>query len=86
MMLGLMTRVALRHTGRPALAPRGLPIWLALASAAALLRPCTPWLGAWAYAAAALAWALVFAAWLARHARDLVSPSLPREERLAGSA
>jgi uncharacterized protein involved in response to NO len=78
MMLGLMTRVALRHTGRPAVAPPGLRGWLALLSLAALLRVAAPWLGAWAHAVAAAAWALAFAAWLARHGRDLVAPSLPR--------
>ncbi|MBL8340125.1 MAG: NnrS family protein [Rubrivivax sp.] len=78
MMLGLMTRVALRHTGRPAVAPRGFGLWLALASVAAALRVGAPWLGPWAHAAAAAAWALVFAAWLAQHGVDLVSPSLPR--------
>jgi uncharacterized protein involved in response to NO len=78
MMLGLMTRVALRHTGRSAVAPRGFGWGLALASIAAALRVGAPWLGPWAHAAAAAAWALVFAAWLARHGVDLATPSLPR--------
>ncbi|MBL8325366.1 MAG: NnrS family protein [Rubrivivax sp.] len=80
MMLGLMTRVALRHTGRPAVAPRGFGWWLALAGVAAALRVGAPWLGPWAHAAAAAAWALVFAAWLARHGVDLATPSLPRAQ------
>jgi uncharacterized protein involved in response to NO len=79
MMFGLMTRVALRHTGRPAVAPPGLGAWLALLSVAALLRVAAPWLGPWAHATAAAAWALAFAAWLARHGPDLLTPSLPRE-------
>jgi uncharacterized protein involved in response to NO len=59
-------------------APRGLRGWLWVLSAAALLRVAAPWLGAWAFGAAAAAWALTFAAWLARHGPDLLAPSLPR--------
>jgi uncharacterized protein involved in response to NO len=79
MMLGLMTRVALRHTGRPAVAPRGLRAWLVVLSVAALLRVAAPWLGAWALGLAAAGWVLAFAAWLLRHGPELLAPSLPRD-------
>lgn len=81
MMLGLMTRVALRHTGRPLAAPRALGVWLALVSAATLARifAGTHHLGAGAIGFAALAWVGCFVAWLACHAHMLLAPSLPRK-------
>lgn len=80
MMLALMTRVALRHTGRAPLAPPALRWLLALASAATLLRILsTPLgLGAPAMALAAAAWGGCLIAWWAAHARMLLAPSLPR--------
>lgn len=81
MMLGLMTRVALRHTGRPLAAPRALGVWLALVSVAALARILagTHHLGAGAIGLAALAWVGCFVAWLVCHAHMLLAPSLPRK-------
>ncbi|MFO1288483.1 MAG: NnrS family protein [Rubrivivax sp.] len=75
MMLGLMTRVALRHTGRELRAPRWLPLALAAVSVAAALRIAAPWLGAAAWTMAALLWALAMAAWWMRFAGVLVRPS-----------
>ncbi|MBL8289811.1 MAG: NnrS family protein [Rubrivivax sp.] len=77
MMLGLMTRVALRHTGRAAAAPRWLPLALLAVSAATVLRLGAPWLGTAAWTAAALLWALAMAAWWLRFAGPLLRPSLP---------
>jgi len=78
MLLGLMTRVVLRHTGRPLAAPRALPWWLGLVNLAAVLRLAAPALGGWAWPAASLLWALSFAAWLVPHARMMGRASLPR--------
>lgn len=78
MLLGLMTRVVLRHTGRPLAAPRALPWLLALVNAAALLRVAAPALGDRVLPAASLAWALAFVAWLWMHAPLMARPSLPR--------
>ena len=84
MMLALMTRVALRHTGRPLRAPRQLPWLLLVVSVATLLRLLADTqvlggsAGTLAIAASALAFAACFLAWLAAHARMLLAPSLPR--------
>jgi len=75
MMLGLMTRVALRHTGRELRAPRWLPLALLAVSVAAALRIAAPWLGAAAGTMAALLWALAIGAWWVRFAGALVRPS-----------
>jgi uncharacterized protein involved in response to NO len=77
MMLGLMTRVALRHTGRALVAP-ALPVLLLLCNAGAALRLAAPALGGWAWSAAALLWGLAFAGWLAVYAPMLLRASLPR--------
>ena len=82
LMLGLMTRVVLRHTGRPLAAPRWLH-WACLALiAATLLRlASTIWvLGNWAIALAAVLWAAPFFIFAAVHASTLVGPSLPRNQ------
>jgi len=80
MMLGLMTRVVLRHTGRPLVAPRPMLAAWAMAFAGALLRLAATILslGPWAVALAALLWMVPFAIYLALFARMLVTPSLPR--------
>ncbi|HEX6017713.1 MAG TPA: NnrS family protein, partial [Burkholderiaceae bacterium] len=80
MLLGLMTRVVLRHTGRPLAAPRVLPWLLGLVNLAAVLRLIAPVLGGWAWPAASLLWAATFAAWLWRHARAMGRASLPRRD------
>ena len=80
MMLGLMTRVVLRHTGRALVVPRPMQIGWAMMFAAALLRLAATVheLGPWAVALAALFWAAPFAIYLLLFARMLVTPSLPR--------
>lgn len=83
-MLALMTRVALRHTGRPPLAPAWLSWACAALLAAALLRLCAGiWgLGGWAIALAAALWALPFVVFAAVFASALTGPSLPRDGTL----
>ena len=80
MMLGLMTRVVLRHTGRPQVVPPAMLSAYALMFAAALLRLAATvhGLGNWAIALATAAWILPFATYLALFARALLTPSLPR--------
>lgn len=83
MMLGLMTRVVLRHTGRPLRVPRPMLAAWAMMFAAALLRLAATvhGLGHWAVAVAALLWTAPFAIYLLLFARMLVAPSLPRAPR-----
>ncbi len=80
MMLGLMTRIALRHTGRPLVLPRAIVVAYLLLQAAALLRvgaAASPAGEAW-FVAAGAAWVAAFAIYLACFGSMLVSPSLPR--------
>jgi len=80
MMLGLMTRVALRHTGRPLVVPAAMVGAYLLVQVAALLRTGAALAGAgepW-IAAAGLAWIAAFGTYLACFGAILVSPSLPR--------
>ena len=83
MMLGLMTRVVLRHTGRPLRVPRPMLGAWAMMFAAALLRLAATvhGLGHWAVAVAALLWTAPFAIYLLLFAPMLVAPSLPRAPR-----
>ncbi|MBZ0143329.1 MAG: NnrS family protein [Rhodocyclaceae bacterium] len=80
MMLGLMTRVALRHTGRPLVVPGAMKLAYAMMFAAALLRLAATvhGLGAWAVALAAVLWGLTFLVYFAVFGALLVRPSLPR--------
>jgi uncharacterized protein involved in response to NO len=80
MMLGLMTRVSLRHTGRALVVPRSLRWAFVAMFAAASLRLATTVqdLGPWAVALAALLWASPFGVFLVLFASVLVSPSRPR--------
>ncbi|MDA8255663.1 MAG: NnrS family protein [Betaproteobacteria bacterium] len=82
MMLGLMTRVSLRHTGRPLVVPRALLLAYALMFVAALLRLAAGVhdLGNAVIGASALLWAASFALYLMVFARSLVTPSLPRSQ------
>lgn len=79
-MTGLMTRVVLRHTGRPlAVAPAmRAAFWLVLAAALLRLAWSVHGLGAWALAASALAWAMAFLVYLKLYGAMLLRPSLPR--------
>lgn len=80
MMLGLMTRVSLRHTGRPLVVPRGMLAAFALVFVAALLRLAATVhsLGPAMIALAAGLWAAAFALYILRFWRVLLAPSLPR--------
>ena len=83
MMLSLMTRVALRHTGRALTPPRWLMPAGAALFAAAVLRLAAGVPG-WSAVSAPLAalsvllWAAGFAGFALAYAHALVSPSLPR--------
>ena len=82
-MAGLMTRVVLRHTGRPlVVAPlMRAAYWLAFAAALLRLAYSVHDLGDWALAASALAWSAAFVVYLSRYGAMLVRPSLPRVPR-----
>lgn len=82
MMLGLMTRVSLRHTGRPLVVPRAMLLAYGLMFAAALLRLAAGvhGLGNAAIGASALLWAAAFALYLAVFGRILLAPSAPRSQ------
>ncbi|NMF90083.1 NnrS family protein [Aromatoleum petrolei] len=81
MMLGLMTRVSLRHTGRPLKLPTAMRVACALVFAAAIARLTLsmPQVRSLAIAAAALLWAAAFATYLSRFGALLARPSLPRK-------
>lgn len=80
MMLGLMTRVVLRHTGRPVRAPRAMYWAYVVMFAAAALRVAVSvaGLGDGAVTLAALLWAAPFVVYLVLYAAMLVAPSLAR--------
>lgn len=80
MMLSLMNRVSLRHTGRPLAVSRAMRWALALVTLAALLRVTAALLRLdhlWT-AGAMMLWAAAFAIYLAEFGRLLVAPSRPR--------
>jgi len=79
--IGLMTRVVLRHTGRPlrASAPMQAAFLMMLAAALLRLAYSVHGLGEWALAASALLWAAPFLLYLALHGPMLLAPSLPRK-------
>ncbi len=78
--IGLLTRVALRHTGRPLRASPAMQGAFLLVFAAALLRLAysvhEP--GTWALAASGFAWSAAFLGYLLFHGPMLMKPSLPR--------
>ena len=80
MMLGLMTRVGLRHTRRPLVVPGAMKLACAMMFAAALVRLAATvhGLGAWAVALAAVLWGLTFFLYFLVFGAMLVRPSLPR--------
>lgn len=84
-MLGLMTRVVLRHTGRPMLAPAlmKLAYLLVLIAALARLAYTVHHLNQGVLALSALLWALAFGLYLLCFAPMLLRPSLPRVAHLA---
>jgi len=79
--IGLMTRVALRHTGRPPKASAAMQVAFAMVFAASLLRLAysVHGLGEWALAGSALLWAAALLTYLAVHGPMLLGPSLPRQ-------
>lgn len=85
MMIGLMVRVVLRHTGRPLRPPppmRGAAVAV-FAAAALRLAAGVHGLPAAAYAASTLLWAVGFVVYLGLFGAILVRPSLPRPPPLA---
>lgn len=77
--IGLMTRVGLKHTGRPLHAGRLMSFAFVMVLAAALLRLAYAvyQLGEWALATSALLWAAALLVYLARFGPLLLRPSLP---------
>jgi len=80
MMLSLMIRVTLRHTGRELAVPALLrgAAWVMFGAAALRLAATVHGLAPQFVALAALLWAAAFVAVLLRFARVLMAPSLPR--------
>ena len=78
--IGLMTRVALRHTGRPLRAPLPMQAAFVMVFAASLLRLAysVHGLGEWVLAGSALLWGAAFLLYLVLHGPMLLRPSLPR--------
>jgi uncharacterized protein involved in response to NO len=78
MILAVMTRVALGHTGRPLVLPRGAALCYALVHAGALARVASAFAAPPAYApllvAAAALWAAAFALYAALYAPILLAP------------
>ena len=82
MMLGLMTRVSLRHTGRPLVVPRAMLAAYILVFLAALLRLAATihGLGNTVVGLAAGLWAISFALYFIAFWKVLVTPSAPRSQ------
>ena len=80
MMLGLMTRVSLRHTGRPLVVPPAMLVAWVLMLVAALLRLAATvhGLGNAVVALAAALWAAAFMLYFIVFCKTLVMPSAPR--------
>jgi uncharacterized protein involved in response to NO len=78
--IGLMTRVVLRHTGRPVHAGRLMSFAFVMVFAAALLRLAYAMheFGEWALVGSALLWAAALLVYLVRFGRFLYLPSLQR--------
>ena len=81
MMLGLMTRVSLRHTGHPLKLPAAMRVACALVFTAAIARLALsmPDLRPAAITVAAVLWAAAFAIYVSRFGPLLAVPSLPRK-------
>jgi len=79
-MTGLMTRIALRHTGRPPVVVPAMRAAYGLVFAAALLRLAyaVQGLGAWVLVLSALAWSAAFLLFAALYGPMLLRPSLAR--------
>lgn len=78
--LGLATRMVLRHTGRPIVAPAAIVVGYLMMLGAAVARVATAFApGVWLLVASGLLWSGAFAVYLACFARYLGTASLPRE-------
>jgi uncharacterized protein involved in response to NO len=79
--IGLMPRVALRHTGRPLVVPLAMRAAYFLVFGGALLRLAYSihGLGEWALAASVLLWGSAFLVFLSLYGPILLRPSLPRK-------
>lgn len=86
MMLGLMTRVSLRHTGRPLAVPGAMLVACVLVFVAALLRLAATvhGLGSAVIALSAVLWAAAFALYFVVFWKVLVTPSAPRGPQSGG--
>jgi uncharacterized protein involved in response to NO len=86
MMLGLMTRVSLRHTGRPLVVPRAMLVACVLMFAAALLRLAATvhGLGNAVIALSAVLWTAAFALYFMVFWKVLLTPSAPRGPQSGG--
>lgn len=82
MMLGLMTRVSLRHTGRSLVVPRAMLLAYVLMFVAALLRVAVTVfsLGNWAIVLSALFGVVPFLLYLLSFSAMLLRPSLPQRQ------
>ena len=80
MMLGLMTRVSLRHTGRPLVVPGAMRFayWMMFAAALLRLAATVHGLGNWAVALATVLWGLTFLIYFILFGAALLRPSLSR--------
>jgi uncharacterized protein involved in response to NO len=83
MMLGLMTRVSLRHTGRPLVVSRAMLAAYVLVFVAALLRLAASvhGLGNAAIALSAGLWAAAFTLYFMEFRKILLAPSVPNPPR-----
>lgn len=79
--IGLMPRVALRHTGRPMVVAPAMRAAFFLVFAGALLRLAysIEGLGEWALASSVLLWGAAFVVFLSLYGAILLRPSLPRK-------
>lgn len=80
MMIALMSRVSLRHTGRALVMPAAMQVAGAMLFIAAALRlaAAVHGLAPWVIVLSGLLWAAAFALYFMRFAPVLVAPSLPR--------
>lgn len=78
--LGLATRMVLRHTGRPLVVPVAMVVAYFMMLAAAVARVVTAFEpSVWLLVASGLLWSGALAVYLACFARHLIAASLPRE-------
>ena len=78
--LGLATRIVLRHTGRPLVVPGAMVVAYLMMLGAAVARVATAFApSVWLLVASGLLWGGALAVYLACFARQLIAASLPRE-------